>query len=155
MSQFPVAITVTGVAFTTATDLMQFTVASNRPVTVCGLTVIQSSDVGDAQDEVLRVGFYRGVTTGATGGSAGTAAAMQQGGPTPGVGSAQSNWTTASTGGTLVAINGFNVRAGLEWWFPELLRPYCTAASAIQSFRLLGAPADSVTMDVCVYLLEG
>jgi hypothetical protein len=155
MSQFPVTITVSGIAVTTANDLMQFTVASNRPVTVCGLSVVQSSDVGDAQDEVLRVGFYRGVTAGTTGGSAGTAAAMQQGGPTPGVGSANANWTNPSTGGTLVAINGFNIRAGLEWWFPELLRPYCTNAAAIQSFRLLAAPADSLTLDVCVYLMEG
>jgi hypothetical protein len=152
--QFPVALSATGLAVTTANDLAQITVADDRPVSIAGLIVVQSSDVGDAAEEVLRIGLYRGVTTGTTGGTSLTVTALQQGGPTPGC-SGTANWTNASTSGTLMLAYGFNIRVGGELWFPADCRPYIGQGGSPFSFRLLAAPADSVTLDVSVILLEG
>jgi hypothetical protein len=152
--QFPVALSATGIAMTTANDLAQITVADDRPVSIAGLIVTQSSDVGDAAEEVLRWGLYRGATTGSTGGTALTVTSLQQGGPTPSV-SGTTNWTTASTGGTLMLTGGFNIRVGQELWFPPEVRPYIGQGSTPFTFRLLAAPTDSVTLDISVILLEG
>lgn len=151
---FPVGLSATGIAMTLATDLAQITVADDRPITVAGLIITQSSDVGDAAEEVLRWGLYRGVTTGSTGGTSLTVTPLQQGGPTPSV-TGTTNWTTASTGGTLMLTGGFNIRVGQELWFPPECRPYVGQAGSPFSFRLLAAPADSVTIDISVILLEG
>lgn len=152
--QFPIALSATGLSVTLATDLAQITVADDRPVAVAGLIVTQSSDLGDAAEEVLRWGLYRGVTTGSTGGTSLTVTSLQQGGPTPSA-SGTANWTTASTGGTLMLAGGFNIRVGQELWFPPECRPYIGQGGSPFSFRLLAAPADAVTIDLSLILLEG
>lgn len=151
--QFPVALSATGLAVTTANDLAQITITDDRPVAICGLVVVQSSDLGDSQEEVLRWGLYTGATTGNTGGTALTVTKLQGAGPTPGV-SGTANWTNASTGGTLVHAGGFNIRVGQELWYPADMRPTFSQANTPITFRLLAAPADSVTLDVSVFLLE-
>lgn len=152
--QFPVALSATGISMSTANDLAQITVADDRPVAIAGLIVTQSSDLQDAAEEVLRWGLYRGVTTGSTGGTSLTVTALQQGGPTPGV-SGTTNWTNPSTSGTLMHTGGFNIRVGQEFWYPADARPYIGQGGSPFSFRLLAAPADAVTLDISVILLEG
>lgn len=150
----PIALSATGLAVTAANDLAQITVATDRPIVICGLKVVQSSDVGDAAEEILRYGLYRTVTTGTTGGTGLTVTALAQGGPTPGA-SGTANWTNPSTGGTLMHVGGFNIRSGEEFWYPEQLRPILNASADPYSFRLLAAPADSLTLDITVFALEG
>jgi hypothetical protein len=151
----PIGLSATGLAVTGATDLAQITtIATDRPLIILGLKIVQSSDVGDAAEEVLRYGLYRTVTTGSTGGTALTVTSLNQGGPTPGA-AGTANWTTPSTGGTLMHVGGFNIRVGEEFWYPEQLRPYLTAAGDPYSYRLLAAPADSLTLDVTIFALEG
>jgi hypothetical protein len=153
--KFPIALSATGLSITTATDLAQITtVATDRPLLICGIKIVQSSDVGDAAEEILRYGLYRTVTTGSTGGTSLTVTALNQGGPTPGV-AGTSNWTTASTGGTLIHVGGFNIRTGEEFWYPEDLRPLLNASADPYSFRLLAAPADALTIDISIFALEG
>lgn len=150
--QFPVALSATGISMSILTDLMQFTVADDRAVALAGIRIIQSSDLGDANEEVLRAGLYRGATTGSTGGTAATVTALQDGGPTPGV-TGQTNWTTVSTGGTLVHPEGFNIRIGEDFWYPPEFRP--TFKQGTHTLRLLAAPADAITLDICLFVLEG
>lgn len=153
MHAHPVALSAAGLSVTTANDLAQITITDDRPIYVCGLEVVQSSDLGDAAEEVLRWKLLKGVTTGSTGGTALTVTKLNGNGPTPGV-SGTSNWTTASTGGTVIARGGFNIRVGEKLWYPPDFRPLIGQADSPCSFRLEAAPADALTIDVTVYVLE-
>lgn len=152
MTGQPVLLYAASLAVTTANDLAQITAADDRPLEIVGFVVVQSSDLGDANEEVLRWQFLTGVTTGNTGGTALTVNAGQDGGATVGA-SGTANWTNVSTGGTVRAGGGFNIRVGEERWFPADWRPTIKQAN-IGTFRLVAAPADSVTLDVFVYVLE-
>jgi len=132
-------------AFTTATDVFEVTVAADKGVTVHAMELGQHTDLGDASEEVLRIGLYRGVTPGSTG-TALTEVAYDNAG-NPAVGAAVvANRGTASTGGTLVDILTWNVRIPTRWiWTPET-RPYIGPDDDPFSFRLIAAPADSITV---------
>jgi hypothetical protein len=56
-------------AVSTAVDLYHLTVATDKPMVLHWLDLGQTTDLGDAAEEVLRIGLYRGVT----GGGGGTA----------------------------------------------------------------------------------
>lgn len=132
------------VAFTTAVDIFECTVAADKGVWVHAMELHQTTDLGDAQEEVLRIGLYRGVTAG-SGGTGLTEVAYDNAG-NPTVGMAVTPRTTASTGGTLIDLLGWNIRIPTRWiWTPET-RPYIGPDDDPFSFRLLAAPADSVTV---------
>jgi len=136
-------------AFTTATDVFEVTVATDRPVVVHQMRLCQTTDLGDAQEEVLRIGLYRGVTAGSTGTSLTEVAYDQADNPAV-TAAVVANRGTASTGGTLIDMIGWNIRIPLnEIWTPEL-RPRIDAGEDPFSFRLLAAPADSVTVSGCL-----
>ena len=131
------------IAVTTATDLFHITVTDT--IKIHELDLSQTTDLGDAQEEVLRFGLYRAVT----GGSGGTAATEVQyasgdgDGPTAVVLCANSSISTA---GTLIHIFGWNIRVPFEKvWTPEL-RPRIDSGEDPVSFRLMAAPADSITI---------
>jgi uncharacterized protein (DUF849 family) len=133
------------IAVTTATDLFHVTVTADAPVLIHELDLCQTTDLGDAQEEVLRIGIYIGVT----GGSGGTAltevkyASQDEAAVTAAVLAVNSS---ASTAGTLLGILGWNIRVPLEKvWTPET-RIRCDSAEDPIVFRLLTAPADSITI---------
>lgn len=143
-------------AVTTATDLFEFTPAADRPVVIYGMNLYQTTDLGDAAEEVLRIGLYRDVTAGSTGTAATeynyTNAAV--GAPTCAVVTLRG---TASTGGTLIDVIGWNIRIPLEWRpIPELRPKFSNIAAEgpVSSFRLIAAPADSVTMSGVLFWAE-
>lgn len=143
-------------AITTATDLFEITVAANRPITLLGMTLAQTTDLGDAAEEVLRIGLYRAVTAGSTGTAATEQAYTDAGLPTAGA-AVVTLRGTASTGGTLLEVIGWNIRVPLLWCPVPELRPRFSAgdSTAVMSFRLLGAPADSITASGSVFWAEG
>jgi hypothetical protein len=131
-------------AFTTATDVFEITAPAGCRVEVMQMELCQTTDLGDAQEEVLRIGCYRGATAGATG-----TALTEQPYVDSNDGAARAavvaNRGTASTGGTLLHIIGWNIRIPLEKiWIPEL-RPI-TELSTVLTFRLMAAPTDSITV---------
>ena len=131
-------------AFTTATDVFELTCASTARSELLMMELGQTTDLGDAAEEVLRMGLYRGATAGATG----TALTEQPYGDSND-GAAEStvvsNRGTASTGGTLLQIITWNIRIPTQWiWIPEI-RPIAEVSTVI-TFRLLTAPADSITI---------
>jgi hypothetical protein len=143
-------------AVTTATDLHEFTPATDRPIVIVGLRVFQTTDLGDAAEEVIGIGIYRDCTAGSGGtaateyiytnhssGATNTAAVRQLG--------------TASTGGTLIDTIGWNIRVPLEWWPLPEARPKFTNLAAegpVSTFRLLAAPSDSLTVSSTVFWHE-
>jgi len=131
-------------AFTTATDIFELTCAATARAEILMMELGQTTDLGDAQEEVLRIGLYRGATAGATG-----TALTEQPYADSNDGAAESavvaNRGTASTGGTLLQIITWNIRIPTQWiWIPEM-RPVAELSTVI-TFRLLTAPTDSITV---------
>lgn len=131
-------------AFTTATDIFECTVPSTCRMEVLQIRLGQTTDLGDAQEEVLRIGVYRGATAGSTG-----TALTEQPFVDSNDGAARvavvANRGTASTGGTLIDVIPWNIRIPMnELYIPEL-RPIAEI-STVLTYRLLTAPTDSITI---------
>lgn len=143
-------------AFTTATDIFEMTPAVDRPIRVWGLSLLQTTDLGDASEEVLRIGVYRD----ATAGSGGTALTEYlYGNAALGVTNTCAVRTagTSSTGGTLIDIIGWNIRIPLLWIpIPEMRPKFSNIAAEgpTSTFRFIAAPADSVTISGVIYWTE-
>lgn len=144
-------------AFTTATDIFEFTPVVDRPVLIYGMTLGQTTDLSDAAEEVLMIGLYRDATAGSTG-----TAATEYVYTNAAVGAANtmavvSNRGTASTGGTLIDIIPWNIRIPLFWIpIPEMRPKFSNIAAEgpTSTFRLIAAPADSITVSGTLYWAE-
>lgn len=132
-------------AITTATDLFHLTVTADSVVYIHELDLCQTTDLADAQEEVLRIGMYIGVS-GGSGGTALTEVKYNSQDNASVTGAVLSNNSSISTGGTLLHIIGWNIRVPLEKiWTPET-RPRIDSGEDPISFRLMAAPADSITV---------
>lgn len=148
-------VTFAAVPVTLSQDLFMIAPASNKPVRLHELYLGQTSDVGDAQEEMLRVQIIRGHTTVGSGGSSVTPAPHLSADTIAGF-VARVNDTTIASGGTSTVhfAEPFNIRAGLhQVWTPET-RPPCTTASTRIVVRLMAAPADEITMSGTLYVEE-
>src|SRR6478735_895384 len=65
-------VDLTPTAITVAADLFEITPADDKPIRVLSLNLHQTTDFGDAQDEVISVVWVRGNATSGSGGSAPT-----------------------------------------------------------------------------------
>jgi hypothetical protein len=145
------------VAITAAQDLVYLASSSTIPLRILRIEIGQNTEVGDAQDESLRVRFRRSMTTVGSGGSSITPAKYGSITADPAASfTARANDTTAASGGTIEEIfDGmqWNVRNGYIW-LPtpkeELLIPVSTKFA----FNLPTAPADSVTTSVTMLVEE-
>jgi hypothetical protein len=144
-------------AFTAATDLFEITPATDRAVQIMGLRLCQTTDLQDANEEVLRIGIYRDCTAGSTG-TALTEVPYTNAALTGTVSAAiVTNRGTPSSGGTLTDVIGWNVRIPLEWFpIPELRPKFSNIAAEgpVSTFRLMSAPADSITVSGAIYWTE-
>lgn len=135
------------VAVTAAQDLLSLLATSTQRLRVLEFRLGQSTDFGDAADELLRIRFRRGMTTV---GSGGTTPAMNPADPREliaATATCRANDTTAASAGTIVEMmeECFNVRAGYLW----VPTPKCELIIDISTrgaFNLPAAPADSLTM---------
>lgn len=139
-------------AFTTATDVFEITAPSTARLRIHQLELCQTTDLADAAEEVLRIGWYRGVTAGSTG-TALTGSPYVDSNDGAATAAVVANRGTASTGGTLLHILGWNIRIPLEKiWTPET-RPILEL-STVGTFKLLAAPADSITVSGTIFWEE-
>lgn len=132
-------------AVTLATDLFHVTATADSPVLVHMLELGQTTDLGDAAEEVLRIGVYRAVT-GGSGGVAATEVAYNHASNPAVTAAVLTNNTTASTAGTLLQIITWNIRIPTQWWWTPETRVRIDAGEDPLAFRLLTAPTDSVTV---------
>lgn len=149
------SVTFDNVSVTAATDLFHLTVTADSPVELFGMTVSQvgTADVGDAQEELLRIGLHRAVT-GGSGGTAATENAWTNARNPTAATAILTNNTTASTSGTLLEIIPFNVRIPLMWFPIPELRPWFDSSDDPVAMRLLGAPADAITLSGTIWWRE-
>src|SRR5262245_50742145 len=88
------------VSVSAAQDLFELNVASTRVVIIHSLYLGQTSDMGDAAAEALKVQFITGHSSSGSGGSTPTPAAIQ-GGPSA-ASTCEANNTTIASSGTAV-----------------------------------------------------
>ena len=149
------AVSFEGVTVTTQVDFFELTPADDKPIAIHGLFLSQSSDVGDAAEEILRVKIIRGHATGGSGGSAPTPAPLDPADAAAGCAAETNNTTIASTGTAVdLYADAFNIRSGLATIFPPEMRPQASQANTTIVVRLMAAPADSLTMSGTLYFEE-
>jgi len=142
------------VAVSAAQDLFEITPADDKPIEIVGIELGQSSDAGDAADELLQISIIRGHTTSGSGGSAPTPTPMSPAEAAAGFTAEVNNTTVATTGTTTtLTTTCWNVRAGYIQWFPEGMRPSATQANTTIVVRQT-APADAITMSGTLYVRE-
>jgi hypothetical protein len=143
------------VAVTEDQDLFEISPADDKPVRLLGLFLSQSTETGDAAEEMMRIQVLRGHSTGGSGGSAPTPTPIDPDSPAAGFASEVNNTTIASAG-TAVALHSeaFNVRSGMaHWWTPETA-PMARQGNTTIVVRVMANPADSVTMSGTLYVEE-
>jgi hypothetical protein len=141
-------------AVTTAIDIFEIVPADDKPVFLDELTIWQTSDFGDAQDEVLQIQVIIGYTTSGSGGASATIG-RQSAGEVAASFTAECRNTTLATVGTtyIVHADGWNVRAPYIWTPREGWSPMGTQPVPLY-VRLPVAPADSLTMNAMIKLRE-
>ena len=133
------------VAVTAAQDLFELVAPSDSIVVIHELDISQTSDVGDAAEELLLITCKSGATTSGSGGSSVTPVPKNFGDAAFG-GTCEANNTTVAADGTIVThrVTAWNVRAPLSIiWTPET-RPILSPSR--RWVVSIPAPADSLTM---------
>lgn len=145
------------VAITAVQDLFEVLAPSDSVVIIHGWNIFQTTDTGDAAEEILRLQTVRGV--GATGGSGGTTPTIQprdDGDAAAGV-VVEANNTTRMTagGGSLETLEqyGWNVRIPLQVIYTPETRPIISP-SDYWTLELPAAPADSITVSGMIIFEE-
>lgn len=142
------------VSVAAAQDLFELTPADDRPIEIVGIELGQTSDVGDAADELLQISIIRGFTTSGSGGTSATPAPLSPLETAAGFTAEVNNTTVANTGtSATLHVGVWNIRAGYINWFPEGMRPAATQANTTLVVRQT-APADAITMSGILYVRE-
>lgn len=142
------AIPFAAAASGSAIDFFEITAADDKPVRLHEVRIGQSTEAGDAQDEMIGI-FIKRFSGGFTSGSGGTASAtvspLDSDDATVAVASETCN-TTQCSGGTSVTLvsDAFNVRAGWQYLPTPECRIRFKQGEALV-IGMAGAPADSIT----------
>ena len=134
-------------AVTVAVDLAEILTAATHICKILAIEVSQSTDVKDAEEEMLLLAWKSGQTTGGSGGNTGvTPVPILIGDAAHGM-TVETFNTTKASAGTIVThkVWDWNVRIAFDKIFtPEqcLIIPPSTRAT----LELVGAPADSITI---------
>lgn len=143
------------VAVTAQQDLFEIAPADDKPIAILGLFITQSTEVGDAAEEMLRYNVIRGHTTTGSGGTTPTPVPVNPNDGAAGFTAEVNNTTIASVGTTTILHAGtFNERVGLELWIPPECVWMATQANTTIVVRLLTTPADSVSLSGTLYVQE-
>lgn len=148
----------TGVAITAAQDIFQITPVAGKPIKILGLVLGQYTDVGDAASENLSLKISRGWGTTGSGGTDLTTTAPPVDPSDAAAGfNAKINNTTVASGGTEVKLFGdvWNTQAGYQMWFPEGVQPGCNSTTGGILTVTITAPADSITANGTLFVVEG
>lgn len=143
-------------AVTAAVDLFEIRPADDLPLTVWGMFLSQSTELGDAAEEILRYRVIRGNATSGSGGATPTPRPLDHHDAAAGFAADTCNTTPASTGTEVVLHSGgWNVRVPDPLILPPELRWKTTQTGGFIVVRLMAAPADSTTMSGTLYVEEG
>ena len=137
------------VSVTALQDFFELATPATGVLKLHSVVLAQSSDVGDAAEEMLRVEIARftGAPTSGSGGTVPTPAPLEGGAAASGV-TTEVNNTTEISGGTkeILHADAFNIRSGWLYHPTPEERPGI-GPSDHMVITLLTAPADALTMD--------
>ena len=122
-----------GVAVGTAEqDIFELNAPSDAVVELMEIHCGQTTDFGDAEEEIIDIILERGATTSGSGGTTVTAVGIEAGDPAFG-GTVEANNTTQASGGTIstVSIHSWNVRVPLDVIFQPESRPVISPSGRI------------------------
>ena len=136
-------------------DAFYLAPADDRPVAITGISIDQISDVGDTEEEMLRLTAIRGHTSVGSGGTSATARGLLPSAPSA-AGTYRYNDSTVASGGTTQTVGAwaFNVRTGLLWLPTPEQYLWVTQAQTSLVIRLMAAPADDVTVSGTINFIE-
>jgi len=150
---------VNAVTVTAAQDFFEVLAATGKPIKIHGWHVGQYSDAGDAAAELISVGTVRGAgsVTSGSGGSSPSVHPIDDDDAAFG-GTIEANNTTRMVvgSGTLESLEsyGINVQGPYTHWYTPETRPKIKPGDR-WTLALLAAPADSLTMNLALWLEEG
>ena len=134
------------VAVSAIQDLLELVAPADAVVVVHKIHLFQTSDTGDAAEEILRLELTFGYTTSGSGGSSPTPSAHELGDPAFGGTVEANNTTQATVGSPLVReVFGWNVRIPFDY-IPAPEYRHVISPSARMVLELPVAPADALTM---------
>lgn len=135
-----------GSAATAQVDFFELNAPSTASLVLHRVEITQSTEAGDAQDEMLTVLIKRGATTSGSGGATPTAAELFSSAAFGGT--VETMNTTKATAGTIVTLYSaaFNVRAGFLY-VPTPEERIVIAPSGRLTVELATTPADSITFN--------
>lgn len=119
-------------------DFFEIIPAANKPLEIVAISIGNKSEVGDAQDEMVAYSIVRGNTTTGNGTSA-TPGLTDSDDPAASFTAKTVSSTPAVTAGVMLLADTFNIRAGLNLVFPELMRFRASAADTRMCVRMPGA----------------
>lgn len=142
------------VAVTAQQDLFEINAAADSITIIHGIKLVNLTEVGDAQEEMLDIRWRSGNTTSGTGGTAPTPQPIETGSSAYG-GTVETNNTTKATAGTPVVrdADGWNVRSPYLW-LPTPEMRFIMGPSVRMCLELATTPADSITMSGTLYFEE-
>jgi len=131
-------------------DLLELLPADDKPVKLRGMLLSQISEVGDTQEEGLRISILRlpATVTSGSGGSAVTPKPMDSADAAAGVAAECNNTTVATTSGTAdtLAELGWNERlTPWDLWFPDERFAFKAKQGEALVVRMQTTPADDFT----------
>lgn len=146
------------VGVTTAIDLWEILAATAKPVRIHSWSLSQTTDVGDAQEEVLRINEVRGVgtVTSGSGGSSPTVHPLDDNDAAVGATVEANNTTRMAAGtGTLETLSerGWNIRIPMEVIYTPETRPRVNPGDR-WTLGIVSAPNDSVTISTSITFEE-
>lgn len=142
------------VAVTAQQDLFEITTPSGFCAVIHQIIISQSTEVGDAQEEGLRLRVRKGATTTGTGGTTVTSNPLDRPASTAGS-TVKANNTTKAINGTIITLHSeaWNVRNTFVL-LPTPKMAILIAPSTRLTLELATTPADSITMDGVMYFEE-
>lgn len=147
---------VEAVAATAVQDLVSIVAPTNTSVKIHRLKVWQTTDLGDAQEEVIRLRMRSGQTSAGSVGTSGTINPIDEENSMASGATVRFNDTTQASGGTIVSNwgDGWNIRVPYtEVWTPQTQPKIKGGVRA--TFEMVAAPADSITLSVYLEWEEG
>lgn len=143
-------------AVTAQIDVFEIQPADDKPVAIREIRIWQTSDLGDAAEEIIGVSILRGYTTSGSGGGTPTKDPLSPNDTAAGFTAECRNTTLATTTtAKVVGGDGWNVRVPYIWT-PATAeeRPVASQADTTIVVRLDAAPTDSLTMNARMIVEE-
>lgn len=145
-------------SFTTANgdyDFCELTPVDDRPIEVIGFEIV-CFEVGDAQEEFLRVQWFSDNATSGNG-TATTVRPVNSRDATPGF-TAETVASTPASTGTAIGLNvhGIAARGGTNGpvWYPEGCGPRIDQGDTMLCLRMLSTLADDAVFSGTFYVIE-